>query len=297
MNSPARRCVNAIPEASNRCSISPCILAKRNAELSSGMIPDSFATYFTPAFLAASIKFDCTSSMSGADDEISIARSTSRKASASVSGRAMSPCTSWTCGSAAIAAALAGSRTSARTATPRPDSTRSNSLPFSPVAPVTRIMARLLFGPPKGYAGFGAGRSDNASMDKNDTMDFFRSCSYRDTARRRMVRSDDMANAKSTLTCGCPVAAFQKMISGKYKLRIVWDLQDGPKRYSEIRTGLVARGTGTAEIAPRVLSRELKALNEQGFIDRKDYDGRPPKVEYRLSIKGRHFVSDSDPFR
>ena len=48
-----------------------------------------------------------------------------------------------------------------------------------------------------------------------------------------------MANAKSALTCGCPVAAFQKMISGKYKLRIVWDLKDGPRRYGEIRTGLL----------------------------------------------------------
>ena len=39
-----------------------------------------------------------------------------------------------------------------------------------------------------------------------------------------------MAKPKSALTCGCPVAAFQKMISGKYKLRIVWDLKDGPLR-------------------------------------------------------------------
>ena len=93
MNSPARRCVNAIPEASSLFSISPCIRAKRNAELSSGMIPDSLTTRFTPAFLAASMKFDCTSSMSDVDDEISIARSTSRSAAASVSGRAMSPCT------------------------------------------------------------------------------------------------------------------------------------------------------------------------------------------------------------
>ncbi|SRR5258707_10108698 len=99
-----------------------------------------------------------------------------------------------------------------------------------------------------------------------------------------------MANAKSALTCGCPVAAFQKMISGKYKLRIVWDLQDGPKRYSEIRTGLLRGASGTAEIAPRVLSRELKALAEQGLIDRKDYGVVPPKVEYRLTRKGKSFV-------
>jgi DNA-binding HxlR family transcriptional regulator len=96
-----------------------------------------------------------------------------------------------------------------------------------------------------------------------------------------------MPKAKSALPCGCPVAAFQKMISGKYKLRIVWDLQDGPLRYSEIRTGLLRGATGTKEIAPRVLSRELKALTESGLIDRKDFGVVPPKVEYRLTRRAK----------
>jgi DNA-binding HxlR family transcriptional regulator len=99
-----------------------------------------------------------------------------------------------------------------------------------------------------------------------------------------------MARSKSALTCGCPVAAFQKMISGKYKLRIVWDLKDGPLRYGEIRTGLLRGTIGSSEIAPRVLSRELKALTETGLIDRKDYGVVPPKVEYRLTRKGKSFV-------
>jgi DNA-binding HxlR family transcriptional regulator len=96
--------------------------------------------------------------------------------------------------------------------------------------------------------------------------------------------------AKSDLTCGCPVTAFQKMISGKYKLRIVWDLKDGPLRYGEIRTGLLRGSDASSEIAPRVLSRELKALTETGLIDRKDYGVVPPKVEYRLTRKGKSFV-------
>lgn len=99
-----------------------------------------------------------------------------------------------------------------------------------------------------------------------------------------------MAHAKSTLSCGCPVAAFQKMISGKYKLRIVWDLKDGARRYGEIRTGLLRGSDGSSEIAPRVLSRELKALTEAGLIDRKDFGVVPPKVEYRLTRKGKSFV-------
>jgi DNA-binding HxlR family transcriptional regulator len=122
-------------------------------------------------------------------------------------------------------------------------------------------------------------------------MDSFRPDSYFERgAIKRIVGDQDMANAKSALSCGCPVAAFQKMISGKYKLRIVWDLKDGPLRYGEIRTGLLRGSDGTSEIAPRVLSRELKALTETGLIDRKDYGVVPPKVEYRLTRKGRSFV-------
>ena len=99
-----------------------------------------------------------------------------------------------------------------------------------------------------------------------------------------------MPRTKPAAGCACPVAAFQKMISGKYKLRIVWDLQDGPRRYGEIRTGLLRGSAGSPEIAPRVLSRELKALTTSGLIQRKDFGVVPPKVEYRLTAKGRSFV-------
>jgi DNA-binding HxlR family transcriptional regulator len=114
--------------------------------------------------------------------------------------------------------------------------------------------------------------------------------SARNFAVERDAGDQALANLKSVRGCGCPVAAFQKMISGKYKLRIVWDLQHGPKRYGEIRTGLLRGASGSAEIAPRVLSRELKALTENGLIDRRDYGVVPPKVEYRLTRKGKSFI-------
>jgi DNA-binding HxlR family transcriptional regulator len=92
------------------------------------------------------------------------------------------------------------------------------------------------------------------------------------------------------MQCGCPVTEFQRLISGKYKLRIMWDLKDGPLRYGEIRSGL-SRGTdGARPIAPRVLSRELKALTEAELIARHDFGVIPPKVEYRLTPAGRSFV-------
>src|SRR5437899_3436872 len=95
----------------------------------------------------------------------------------------------------------------------------------------------------------------------------------------------------TTMMHSCPVTAFQKLISGKYKLRIMWDLQDGPRRYSEVRSGLLRGAEGTREIAPRVLSRELKALVLSGLIDRKDYGVVPPRVEYRLTRQGRNLLS------
>jgi DNA-binding HxlR family transcriptional regulator len=96
---------------------------------------------------------------------------------------------------------------------------------------------------------------------------------------------------------GCPVLKFQRMVSGKYKIRILWDLKDGARRYGEIRSGLLRGGDGSAAIAPRVLSRELKALSEFGLIQRRDYGTVPPKVDYRLTPMGRSFVPVIDTIR
>jgi DNA-binding HxlR family transcriptional regulator len=95
----------------------------------------------------------------------------------------------------------------------------------------------------------------------------------------------------------CPVLAFQRMVSGKYKIRILWDLKGGARRNGEIRSGLLRGAAGSAEIAPRVLSRELKALAEAGLISRRDYGTVPPKVDYRLTPKGRSFVPVIDTIR
>jgi len=66
-------------------------------------------------------------------------------------------------------------------------------------------------------------------------------------------------------------------------------LKDGPRRYGEIRSGLSRGLDGSAKIAPRVLSRELKQLTSNGLIERKDFGVVPPKVEYRLTHNGKIF--------
>ena len=102
---------------------------------------------------------------------------------------------------------------------------------------------------------------------------------------------------RETQEAFCPAAQFQKMIRGKYKLRILWSLDDGPRRYSEIKKGLLTGGAGTAEIAPRVLGRELKSLVETGMIQRQDHHVFPLKVEYELTTKGRSFIPIIDVIR
>ena len=88
----------------------------------------------------------------------------------------------------------------------------------------------------------------------------------------------------------CPVDGFQQIMSGKYKLRIIWDLQNGPRRYGEIKKGLLRGASGSQEIAPRVLSRELKALAALGLIERTEYQVVPPKVEYTLTPVGHSML-------
>jgi DNA-binding HxlR family transcriptional regulator len=88
----------------------------------------------------------------------------------------------------------------------------------------------------------------------------------------------------------CPVHAFQTLISGKHKIRIIWNLKDGPMRYNEIKRGLLVGDLNSEEVAARVLSRELKQLCAFGLLSRKDFRTLPPKVEYSLTKAGVSFL-------
>ena len=91
-------------------------------------------------------------------------------------------------------------------------------------------------------------------------------------------------------TGDCPAERFQIMISGKYKLRIMWGLKDAPRRFGEIRKSLLSGSVGSKQIAARVLSRELKQLAAMQMIERTDFYAAPPKVEYSLTPRGRSFI-------
>jgi len=84
----------------------------------------------------------------------------------------------------------------------------------------------------------------------------------------------------------CPALGFSQIVGGKYKLRILWVLLRRPYRYGEIRASLL-KGTLGKPVTARVLSRELKELQQRRLIVRKQYEGMPLKVEYSLTELGR----------
>jgi DNA-binding HxlR family transcriptional regulator len=84
----------------------------------------------------------------------------------------------------------------------------------------------------------------------------------------------------------CPAIAFDQIVGGRYKLHILCVLNLGPHRYGEIGRSLL-RGTLARPITPRILSRELKQMEQRGLINREAYPVVPRKVVYSLTDRGR----------
>lgn len=92
-----------------------------------------------------------------------------------------------------------------------------------------------------------------------------------------------VAQAETASGTVCPVLATAQVVAGKWTLLLLRDLADGPRRFSELQRSL--RG-----ISPRTLSVRLRALEEDGIIARREFAEVPPRVEYRLTNKGRHLL-------
>jgi DNA-binding HxlR family transcriptional regulator len=81
-------------------------------------------------------------------------------------------------------------------------------------------------------------------------------------------------------TPGCAVEAAIGLIDGKWKSIILFHLRSGTLRFNEIRRHI-------ANVTPRMLTNQLRELEEDGLLTRKVYAQVPPKVEYSLSALGR----------
>src|SRR6059058_3229313 len=81
----------------------------------------------------------------------------------------------------------------------------------------------------------------------------------------------------------CPVCRTAEIVCGKWTLLVIRDLAEGRSRFSELERSL--RG-----ISPRTLSLRLRALEEEGVVERQTFPEVPPRVEYALTDKGRALV-------
>ncbi len=82
----------------------------------------------------------------------------------------------------------------------------------------------------------------------------------------------------------CPYVTVQKLLSGKWTIYILYLLSEQTVRFNELLRLMPEEMTHTT------LSRQLKSLEQEGLIIRKEYNQVPPKVEYMLSDIGKQFL-------
>ena len=88
----------------------------------------------------------------------------------------------------------------------------------------------------------------------------------------------------------CPVCRTADIVCGKWTLLLVRDLAEGRSRFCELERSLNG-------ISPRTLSLRLRALEEQGIVERQTFPEVPPRVEYALTEKGLALLPIIDDMR
>ncbi|MFW5418321.1 helix-turn-helix transcriptional regulator [Nocardiopsis sp. CNT-189] len=86
----------------------------------------------------------------------------------------------------------------------------------------------------------------------------------------------------------CGIDAAVDVIGGKWKVLVLWALDERPRRFGELRREL----TGVTE---KVLAAHLRELEEDGIVHRESYDEVPPRVEYSLTERGRSLNRALEP--
>src|SRR6059058_3235383 len=81
----------------------------------------------------------------------------------------------------------------------------------------------------------------------------------------------------------CPVCRTADIVCGKWTLLVIRDLADGRSRFCELERSLHG-------ISFCTLSLRLRALEEEGIVERQTFPEVPPWVEYALTEKGRVLV-------
>ena len=81
----------------------------------------------------------------------------------------------------------------------------------------------------------------------------------------------------------CPLEFAVNAISGKWKIPIVWQINEGKKRPSEFLRGI-------GKVDRRVLNQQLKEMEQSGILTKEQFAELPPRVEYSLTPIGEKLV-------
>lgn len=83
----------------------------------------------------------------------------------------------------------------------------------------------------------------------------------------------------SVFLADCPARLAVEVIADKWAVVVLWGLNDGPRRHSELVTLI-------GGISKKVLTQTLRRLQTNGLVARQDFGGVPPRVEYELTALG-----------
>ncbi len=81
----------------------------------------------------------------------------------------------------------------------------------------------------------------------------------------------------------CPLENAVNTISGKWKIPIIWQINEGKKRPSEFLRGI-------NNVDRRVLNQHLSEMISDGLLTKKSFNELPPRVEYQLTDLGQKLV-------
>ncbi|RYI33300.1 MAG: transcriptional regulator [Acetobacteraceae bacterium] len=81
----------------------------------------------------------------------------------------------------------------------------------------------------------------------------------------------------------CPLSDCMAFIGGAWTPNIIWNLADGPRRFSELRADIPL-------VSAKVLTQRLRELEERGILSRAVMETSPPAVEYALTRLGAEFM-------
>ena len=94
----------------------------------------------------------------------------------------------------------------------------------------------------------------------------------------------------SDRNANCPVCRTAEIVCSKWTMLVIRDLNEGHSRFCELERSLQG-------ISPRTLSLRLRALEEEGIVERRTFPEVPPRVEYALTEKGRALAPLIDDMR